>query len=372
MEHTRRQFGEAIVPILVVIEGLFSLQPLMQVLLDAGFFVLCLEKSTLSTSSASRCARDIQTFLMHRPYRFEGIEFDDAKGIAASSAKGAAPIKGKSQSPVAFQQFEKTQERSRASSTVVFSLPVPGLETTDPSSHSMASVAPRARIERSPALDMFFDVLVSLKSVLNPVQFEVLERELSAFSEEYLHEHYTACGLRIGRTLEHVVYALACAWGVRVNRAALQVLSDLENSFEQLSRAVVDYATTDEDEKVGRKKSVQRQYEIVISKLTKLIFDLDSDKLPKSTDVPVNVESIVRDIRKQFGRRNKVLNSVNVIINDNLLRRILDVRNEAAHASTSGERRELSKDEIDAAVELLRTALFLFGNVAFAVAEKEE
>jgi hypothetical protein len=25
-------------------------------------------------------------------------------------------------------------------------------------------------------------------------------------SEEYRHEHYTACALRIGRTLEHVVY----------------------------------------------------------------------------------------------------------------------------------------------------------------------
>jgi hypothetical protein len=85
------------------------------------------------------------------------------------------------------------------------------------------------------ASDIFADVLASLKSVLNPDQFQVLEHELSAFSEEYRHEHYTACALRIGRTIEHVVYALARSWGVNVNRATLQVLSGLDNSFEQLS-----------------------------------------------------------------------------------------------------------------------------------------
>ena len=37
--------------------------------------------------------------------------------------------------------------------------------------------------------DIFFDVLISLKSVLAPDKFEVLEQELAAFSEEYRHEH---------------------------------------------------------------------------------------------------------------------------------------------------------------------------------------
>jgi hypothetical protein len=90
----------------------------------------------------------------------------------------------------------------------------------------------------------------------------------------------------------------------------------------------------------------------------------------EAASVPVNVEAILRDIRKQFSSRKRVFDAVNAIINESLLRKILDVRNDAAHASTNGVRRELNRDEIDAAV--LRTALFLFGNVAFAVAEKEE
>ena len=79
----------------------------------------------------------------------------------------------------------------------------------------------------------------------------------------------------------------------------------------------------------------------------------------------------MRDIRKEYGRHEKVLKAIETIANGRLLRSILDVRNDAAHASTSGIRRELAKDEIDSAVELLRSALLQFGNVAFAIAQKE-
>jgi hypothetical protein len=242
--------------------------------------------------------------------------------------------------------------------------PAPSLDVVE-----MAS-APRPRDLR-PASDIFVDVLVSLKSVLTPEQFLVLEHELSAFSEEYRHEHYTACALRIGRTIEHVVYALARSWGVDVNRTTLKVLSGLHNSFEQLSKTVIAYVASDESAKGKRRKAVQDQFEQVSQSLTRLVFDLDLQMPPESTDVPVNVESILRDIKKQFVRRKKVLETVDAIIKTDLLRKILDIRNDAAHASTSGVRRELSRNEIDAAVELLRTALFLFGNVAFAVAEKD-
>jgi hypothetical protein len=214
-------------------------------------------------------------------------------------------------------------------------------------------------------------ILISLKFVLGPEQFEVLEHELSAFSEEYRHQHYTACALRIGRTLEHVVYALARSWGVNVNRTTLQVLSGLTNSFEQLSKSVIAYAASDEKAKTKHRRSVQEQIQSISGKLVNLAFDLDSPMHPESTNLPINVESILRDIRKQFSPRNKVRQTVDAIINEDILRRILDVRNDAAHASTSGMRRELNKSNIDDVVELLRTALFLFGNVAFAVAEKD-
>jgi len=98
---------------------------------------------------------------------------------------------------------------------------------------------------------------------------------------------------------------------------------------------------------VALKKMVQDQLGNVSSKLVNLVFELDSDLRPESTDVPVNVESILRDIRKQFGRHEKVRNAVNAIINSEITRKILESRNAAAHASTSGARRELTRNDIE-------------------------
>jgi hypothetical protein len=169
---------------------------------------------------------------------------------------------------------------------------------------SMAEPSLRRDLNLPP--DIFADVLISLKFILGPEEFEVLEHELSAFSEEYRHQHYTACALRIGRTLEHVVYALARSWGVNVNRTTLQVLSALTNSFEQLSKSVIGYAASDETAKTKHRRLVQEQLQSVSGKLVNLVFDLDSPMHPESTNVPVNVESILRDIRKQFAPRNRV------------------------------------------------------------------
>jgi hypothetical protein len=59
------------------------------------------------------------------------------------------------------------------------------------------------------------------------------------------------------------------------------------------------------------------------------------------------------------------------VIKEQILRRILETGNSAAHASTDGERRELKKSDADCTVELLRRAIFLFVNIAFAIAEKD-
>jgi hypothetical protein len=183
---------------------------------------------------------------MHRPYRFDGIECDDTQSFEPSPAKVRGPYKSEPPRPSASPTFAQRLDRSPAFPRDDASIPRFQMEDTGPVFNAPNSAAQQQQQE---TVDIFFDVLVSLKSVLSSEQFEVLEQELSAFSEEYRHEHYTACGLRIGRTLEHVVYALARAWGVNVNRAALQVLSDLGSSFEQLSRAIIDYATSGENEK---------------------------------------------------------------------------------------------------------------------------
>lgn len=362
-ERLSDQFGEEIVPILVA--GGEGWHPSsIKELRDAGFFVLGLEGRRPDSWAAVYSAREIRNFLAHRPYQFKGMEPVETRNMP-DILPSALPSSLPDYAPMA-ESRRPARRAPREGERIE-----PQFDEIQPRAHVELNELAADLRESVPAFDIFRDVLVSLKSILSPEQFAVLEHELAAFSEEYRHEHYTACALRIGRTLEHVVYTLAGAWGVSVNRTTLKVLSGLNNSFEQLSRVLIAYATADESEKERRRKAVQDHVEKVSGNLHKLVWELDSDLRPEATGVPVNVESILRDIKKQFGRRNKVLKTVDSIINEGIFRKILDVRNDAAHASIAGVRRELTKEEIDAAVEHLRTALFLFSNVAFAVAEKE-
>jgi hypothetical protein len=372
--HLREQFGEEIFPIVVTGGDGWSSSSAKE-LGDAGFFIcrLPLDASVAVPVTAKR----IRIFLTQRFYTFKGSDIDfeprfsdevhpqAAPPLAAISERlhTQPPAKPTNQEPskveVNLSELESAMIKSVSASVCASKVDVDLTELE------------AALKDSEPASDIFFDVLVSLKSVLAPDKFGVLEQELDAFSEEYRHEHYTACGLRIGRTLEHVVYALACAWGVNVNRTTLRVLSNLDQSYGQLSEAVIAYATTDELQKAKRRQAVQERLVDFQRNFIQLNFDLHSELRPEISDVAVNVESIIRDIRKQYGRHSKVLKAIETIINAKLLSRILNVRNDAAHASTSGVRRELTKSEIDAAVELLRSALLQFGNVAFAIAQKQ-
>ena len=340
-ESIRRQFGEEINPILIILGKLPISQKTRRELYNSGFLVLHASCPGPASVVARQCAEEIRKFLFDLPYRF-------------TKKRPAESIEPNRPAPLPENVLYDRADRLRVAEW--------DLNVDEDEAKSDGTEYDRP--------DIFGDVLVSLESVLSAEQFLVLKAELSAFDEEYDNEHYTACALRIGRTLEHVVYALAVAWGVQVNRTTLKLLSNLEGSFAQLSEAVITYATAIDRERPNRKRQVEKQFEQVNTNLTKILLELDA-LTPTSTDVPLNVESIIRDIRKQFTRVTKVRTGLDYIIDKQILRRILEARNNAAHASTNGERRELKKSEVDTTVELLRTALFWFGNVAFAMAEKD-
>jgi hypothetical protein len=220
----------------------------MKELRDAGFFVHSLEGSAPDSASAARSAQEIRNFLAQRPYQFKGMEppsaqtgnFSVLPSPPRPSLSDYAPMAESRRPDRAAHEGERIE---------------PQFDEIEPRADVDLNELAAALGKSVPASDLFLDVLVSMRSILSPEQFEVLEHELAAFSEEYRHEHYTACGLRIGRTLEHVVYALARAWGVSINRTTLQVLSGLNGSFDQLSQVLIAYATADESEKARRKKA---------------------------------------------------------------------------------------------------------------------
>jgi len=219
-EQARRHFGGEIVPILVTEGEPWGTSPEAQELRATGYFITNLRAPTTDVQSAQQCAKEIRNFLVHLPYRFKGVQIGT---VSSESPRAVAPSPG---------SFGVAASRSRkpASDSLEARMEPEILDSRLTELES--ALKEMVEGEFTSTSQLFDDVLISLKSVLSPEQFEILETELSAFSEEYRHEHYTACALRIGRTLEHVIYALARDWGVKINRTTLQVLSDLGKQFE--------------------------------------------------------------------------------------------------------------------------------------------
>lgn len=221
-EQVRRLFGGEIVPILVIGGEPWGTSPEAQELRATGYFIINLGTPTTDVQSAQQCAKEIRNFLVHLPYRFKGVEVgtvsSESPRAAARSYSSPGSYGAASSLPPKFssEAFEARMEPEILDSRLT------ELES---------ALKEMVEGEFTSTSRLFDDVLISLKSILSPEQFEILETELSAFSEEYRHEHYTACALRIGRTLEHVIYALARDWGVKINRTTLQVLSDLGKQF---------------------------------------------------------------------------------------------------------------------------------------------
>ncbi len=203
-EDIRQKFGGEIVPILVVEDEQWRSRTLTQDLPDAGFCIVTFERSVPAASAAHNCATQIRDFLDRLPYDFKGIRFrfaqpdvsgpwrvhpapptkeilDSIKRILAEEDSQNAATPG--------GENENGERTSRAGAT--YSLPrpapshAPSRQHSEPMGDLMESALPPSDLTL--ASDIFADVLVSLESVLSPDQFEVLEHELSAFSEEYRH-----------------------------------------------------------------------------------------------------------------------------------------------------------------------------------------
>jgi hypothetical protein len=238
----RELFGDEVVPIIIAGNDILrSVQAAKPELPNAILLSLELGDQRLIESTAKRSAHVIWNHLTRLPYQFKGsislrtkpspkqqqldsLEEEVAKLLGHPRLR--EPRLGQSES-------RSAQSKPRLEESIRESRLAPAASERWLS--NMTSMDERW----DHPFDVFVDVLISLKSVLDPEQFRLLSHELSAFSEEYRHAHYTACGLRVGRTLEHVVYALARAWGVNVNRTTLEVISGLDESVERLKQFAV-------------------------------------------------------------------------------------------------------------------------------------
>jgi hypothetical protein len=198
-------------------------------------------------------------------------------------------------------------------------------------------------LEELPTSKTTTALLYSLKCLLPPERYLVFQHELKQLETEFKEGHFTACALRVGRSLELIVYGAARSWEVRLDEQMFSLIGDLQRRLQLLNAAIIDYRSADAQSRVERKAVVQRLGADLASQMNSLGFLLDDEQLRVDAVPPRNIEAILRDIRKTFGRFEVVRNEVKEIIEKGLIRAILEVRNDAAHSDLDGGAREVSE-----------------------------
>jgi hypothetical protein len=112
------------------------------------------------------------------------------------------------------------------------------------------------------------------------------------------------------------------------------------------------------------KKKVKNSSHNLISKINSIGYEMDEEHSLEETNVPVNIQAILSSAKKKFGRDEDIREEFDQLKKDGLVKKILDYRNIAAHADTSGERREVSKKDLEEAIQVLGKVLFRLMNIS--------
>lgn len=198
-------------------------------------------------------------------------------------------------------------------------------------------------------------LLRTLKDLLPSERYSVLEHELKQLEEEFSQSHFTACALRAGRSLELIVYGAAKAWGVRLDDPVFNLIEDLQQRLQLMNSAILDYRESEVLEREAKRGVIQTRGSEFAARLTSLGFLLDDHKLQPSAVPPRNVDAILRDIRKTHGKLPQVREEIKSLLDSGVVRKILGVRNDAAHASLEGGPREVSEETVIAMLQDIQT-----------------
>ncbi len=220
-------------------------------------------------------------------------------------------------------------------------------------------------------IGIFEDVLVSFRPLMDKGQFNIMLNEIMEFNSEYESAHYSSAALCIGRTLEFVIYTLAQSWNIKVDKLTVKIIEDLKNSFDQVSVHLINYVHSEESDKKDKRRVVVKKCKEHSEKVMDLVSELDEEHDLRDTDVPINIQSILRDVKSQYGRIQEVREEMDELINGKLLANLMKLRNKAAHADTSGIPKKFNQVEMDSMSADLRRILFQLSNISSVIKENE-
>jgi hypothetical protein len=186
------------------------------------------------------------------------------------------------------------------------------------------------------------------------------------FEEEYKSNHYTTAALRIGRTLEFVVYTLVKSWGVDTSVPSTSRIDRLESSYESLREKLITFYSDkdilNENELKKAEDSLYKAINHVSNHLTKIAGNLEKDEV-FSTERPVKIHALLNSVRKEKIRQKEILEAIEDLINSKLIKKTYDARNQAAHANHTGLKKDFNKEDVKLMAEDLKEILFKLSNI---------
>jgi hypothetical protein len=221
-----------------------------------------------------------------------------------------------------------------------------------------------------------FEITISavstyFQSLVEASKMDSVKLELEQLKMEYVSGHFTACALRLGRTLELATYAFAGVMGESTESLEHQAISSVQGSIRELSQDMneLNFVSADPDSpEYGRARSkLVKSITITQTALLNLVAAVDT--LASNALVPsgrANVEFLLRRAQKSMHRNHapkQAKEEIARLINEGLTRKVLALRNEAAHGDPDLKIREVTKPQIDQALSHLTSYISMLGNI---------
>ena len=215
--------------------------------------------------------------------------------------------------------------------------------------------------------NFFPGVVEPFKTVIPDKNYKVLKHELSYISQEYSAGHFSAVAVRCGRALEHILYSLAEAWNVDINKKTLRAIQTMKNLLSEIEQKLIEISSSEDEveEQEHLTEELKRKVNSLNSYLNDLLLDVGIREASLADkEVIINPNSLLRDIFQKYRRNEKVRKELKSLKEGDLITDIGNIRNNAAHASLDGSFREAGREDADKINEDLKSVMVKLSNIA--------
>jgi hypothetical protein len=201
---------------------------------------------------------------------------------------------------------------------------------------------------------------------------KVVFQEYDVLRREYSEQHFTSCGLRVGRLLELVIYAMGKNWEVSLEKEQFTHFIKIRDQLNKLEKIHLKYYhTKDSNERNRQLENLKKN----IIEINKLVTNASIASVTETMELNTKVEykwarNIIEEIYAKFSHIPEVraafgTKGVERIVE--VYNSIIEIRNQAAHASIELEQRELGNEEVDEMINIIRKMMIQLTNIGIAI-----